>query len=153
MTVRASAVLTVLLALRRRSAAPARAQGPGVEVGVSGDPSQFYFGGQYEMGPVVDRVWFRPNAEIGVGHDRTLVGLNFEFAYRTPLPRTDWRLLLRRRSGAEHHAGRRRTPVPAAASTSCIGASHEQGLFTQLKVGFMDSPGVRFGVGLQLPLS
>ena len=145
MTVRTCAVLTGLLALLG-AAAPARAQGPGVEVGVSGDPSQFYFGGQYEMGPVVDRVWFRPNAEIGVGHDRTLVGLNFEFTYRTPLPRTNWRLYLGggpalniTRTGGDTGSG--------GGFNIVIGASHEKGIFTQLKVGLMDSPGVRFGVG------
>ena len=39
----------------------------GIRAGVSIDPEQFYFGGHITTGPVVDRLFFRPNAEIGVG--------------------------------------------------------------------------------------
>ena len=49
----------------------ARAQGPGVRAGVSVDPDQFYFGGHYETGELIDRLYLRPNLEVGVGDDVT----------------------------------------------------------------------------------
>jgi hypothetical protein len=46
---------------------PAQAQeGAGIRAGVSADPGQFYFGGHAAFGPVVDKLWFRPNLEVGV---------------------------------------------------------------------------------------
>ena len=39
----------------------------GIRVGVSGDPDQFVFGGHIETAPLMDRLVFRPNAEIGLG--------------------------------------------------------------------------------------
>ena len=69
----------------------ASAQGPGVRGGVSIDPDQFYFGAHYETSALVDRVYFRPNVEAGLGNDLTLVALNFEFAYKFPR-RNDWQL-------------------------------------------------------------
>ena len=38
----------------------------GVRAGVSVDPDQFYFGGHIETTPLVDRLRFRPNVEVGV---------------------------------------------------------------------------------------
>src|SRR4029453_7207679 len=54
----------------------------GVRTGVSGDPGQFYLGGHVETGPVLDSLWFRPNLELGLGHDPTLTTINMEFAYK-----------------------------------------------------------------------
>src|SRR4026209_2717405 len=65
-------------------AAPARAQGAGVRVGASADPNQFYFGGHLETGELAENLRFRPNIEVGVGDNLTLVALNFEFTYRLP---------------------------------------------------------------------
>ena len=45
----------------------------GVRAGVSGDPGQFYFGGHVETRPLIDKLTFRPNVEIGLGDDTTLV--------------------------------------------------------------------------------
>ena len=60
------------------AAAPASAQGfrPGVRAGASVDPDQFYFGGQVETPPIVDRVHLRPNVDIGFGDDTTLIAVN-----------------------------------------------------------------------------
>ena len=65
-------------------AVPAAAQDVGVRAGVSADPDQFYFGGHFETAPLVDRLHFRPNVEIGVGDNVTLVAVNVEFAYHFP---------------------------------------------------------------------
>ena len=41
------------------SSEPAHAQGPGVRAGVSVDPDQFYFGGHYETGELIDRLYLQ----------------------------------------------------------------------------------------------
>ena len=74
-------------------AAQARAQERiGVRAGVSGDPNQFYLGVHVETRPVADRLRFRPNIEIGLGDNETLVALNLEFVYPIPLPNSPWRV-------------------------------------------------------------
>src|SRR5262245_21195566 len=60
---------------------PAYAQLIGARAGVSGDPDQFYFGGHAETAPLVGSLTFRPNVEIGLGDDTTVVAFNVEFAY------------------------------------------------------------------------
>ena len=65
----------------------AAAQGLGVRAGASVDPNQFYFGGHFETAPLVEQLRFRPNLEIGVGNDVTLVAVNLEFAYLFPQSR------------------------------------------------------------------
>ena len=74
-------VLATVVAL---TAGTAQAQDVGVRAGVSVDPDQFYFGGHVETAPIVDRLRFRPNVEIGLGDDVTLIGFNVEFAYFFP---------------------------------------------------------------------
>ncbi len=55
------------------AAGPAEAQqiAPGVQAGVSVDPDQFYFGGHIETSPLIDRLRFRPNVDIGIGDATT----------------------------------------------------------------------------------
>ena len=79
--------------------AVAAAQGPGIRGGVSIDPDQFYFGGHFETGELVDGVHFRPNVEAGLGNDLTLVGLELRVRLQVSAPQ---RLadLRRRRAGA-----------------------------------------------------
>src|SRR5262245_44534171 len=74
------------------AAAPARAQGVGVGVraGASVDHDQFYFGGHIETPPLVERVYLRPNLEIGVGDHVTLVAVNIEAVYKYPLSHSPW---------------------------------------------------------------
>src|SRR5262245_48571801 len=63
---------------------PLSAQDFGVRAGVSGDPDQFYFGGHLVTGELLERLRFRPNVEVGIGDDVTLVAVNLEFAYTFP---------------------------------------------------------------------
>src|SRR5688572_18719393 len=65
-------------------------EGAGVRAGISADPEQFYFGGHGTFGPVIERLWFRPNLEVGVGNDLTVIALNGEFTYWIPLQRDPW---------------------------------------------------------------
>jgi hypothetical protein len=137
--------LTLIVGCLLGAAAPAFAQ-PGVQVGISDSPNQFYLGGQYDVPSGIDRVWFHPNVELGFGHDETLVGVNFEFVYRQPLPGTEWHLYVGGGPALDL------TAVHAATNASgglnlLLGISHQRGWFTEVKGGFFSGPGIRFGVG------
>ena len=86
-------VTVVLIAVFCPSSAHAQ-QGFGVRGGVSAEPEQFYFGGHGTFGPVVEKLWFRPNLEVGVGNGVTLVALNAEFTYWVPLRKNPWNVYL-----------------------------------------------------------
>jgi len=126
----------------------ASAQSFGIRAGVSADPDQFYFGGHMETKPVVDRLHFRPNVEVGVGDGLTLVGLNFEFAYKFRT-RKDWgvyagggpALNLIYSDPRDHAEG---------GFNILLGLEHRNGFFGEIKVGAIDSPDFKLGVGYRL---
>jgi hypothetical protein len=129
-------------------AAPAYAQssGAGVRAGVSGDPDQFYFGGHVETKPLIDRLTFRPNLEIGLGDDTTLVAGNIEFAYWIPIRNKPFQVYLG--GGPAVIIGDRNDDTDVGGGFNIlVGLQHRGGLFTELKVGFADSPDIKFGVG------
>ena len=125
---------------------PAAAQtSAGIRAGLSIDPDQFYFGGHVETAPLVDRLRFKPNVEIGVGNNVTVVALNLEFAYVFPSQRA-WNVYA--------GAGPALIIVDTAANTNSgggfnmlMGVSHQSGLFAEFKVGVVDSPDFKVGVG------
>ena len=129
----------------------AAAQGPGIRGGVSIDPDQFYFGGHFETGELVDRVHFRPNVEAGLGNDLTLVGLNFEFAYKFPR-RNGWGIYAGGGPAVNFYSFDRgpnndRDTESEAGLNFLIGVEQASGLFFEFKVGALDSPELKFGVG------
>ncbi len=151
MRMRAAVAATTVFILATASAAVAQDSGAvGVRAGISGSPTQFYAGLHYETAPLVDNLRFRPNLEIGVGDDQTLVALNFEFAYFIPLEQR------RRRSEWTAYVGAGPALVIDRVTNNTntgggfnilIGAQHVGGFFTELKVGVANSPSVKFGVG------
>jgi hypothetical protein len=123
----------------------AAAQDFGVRAGVSVDPDQFYFGGHVETAPLVDRLRFRPNVEIGVGDNATLIGFNFEFAYFFP-SKNPWNIYA--------GAGPALNIIDVHDDTKTeggfnilVGVQHSKGLFVEFKIGAIDSPDFKFGVG------
>lgn len=125
----------------------ANAQEFSVRTGANINPDQFAFGGQYEFGPIVDRVWFQPNADIGFGDSTTLVTVNMDLVYRRPLAaRTPWTLYGGGGSALNFYRsdGFGRT---LAGVNMLGGVAHQNGLFTQFTVGFVDSPQFKLGVG------
>jgi len=129
----------------------AAAQGPGIRGGVSIDPDQFYFGGHFETGELVDGVHFRPNVEAGLGNDLTLVALNFEFVYKFPR-RNGWRIYAGGGPGVNFYSfdrgpNRDRDTESEAGLNFLIGVEQSSGLFFEFKVGALDSPELKFGVG------
>jgi hypothetical protein len=138
-----SAALVLLAVVA--TASPADAQAVGARAGVSVDPNQFYFGGHIETDPLVDRLIFRPNVEIGIGDDRTTFGLNFEFVYFFP-SQSQWVLYV--------GAGPALNIIDTDRDTSAeggfnivVGTAHRDGLFVEFKVGALDSPDLKFGIG------
>ena len=124
--------------------------GAGIRGGVSGDPDQFYFGGHFDTGFVVERLSFRPNVEVGVGNDLTTVAANFEFVYWLPIRRQPWSVYVG--GGPALNAFRRDfrdgSDTDAQPGFSLVGGiAHRRGLFAELKLGFIDSPEVKFGIG------
>ena len=128
-------------------AAPSYAQAAlGARAGVSGDPDQFYFGVHGEAGPVADVVMFRPNMEIGLGNDVTLVAFNLEFVYRVPFRNSRWRLLAG--GGPALNLARAKGNTDTGGGLNIlVGVEHQDGLFFEFKVGAIDSPNVKFAVG------
>ena len=138
-------VLLAFLTICGATSAAAQTLSAGVRVGASVDPDQFYFGGHVETAPLVDRIHFRPNAEIGVGNGATVVALDFEFAYKFPSQRT-W--------NAYALAGPALNIVKVHDDTGTsggfnigVGIEHREGLFGEIKVGTIDSPEFKIGVG------
>ncbi len=135
---------------------PAAAQGTvGVKAGASAGPDQFYFGGQFESGPIADQLRFRPNLEIGIGDERTLIAVNIEFAYTIPLRNKPWRVLLG--AGPAFNVINYDEDFPGNADPGetrteggfniLVGLAHRDGLFAEFKVGALESPDIKFGVG------
>ena len=141
----------LILAIAHSSAAQEHV---GVRVGVSGDPDQFVFGGHVETAPLLDRLVFRPNAEIGVGSDLVLIAFNLEFAYKIPLDDNPWTVYV----GAgpalnilifsdDHRGCRGRDDTEVEGGFNIlVGAEHGGGLFTEFKIGASDSPDLKFMV-------
>ncbi len=55
--------------------------GIGGRVGATLDPDQVHFGVHADLGEIVENLVFRPNIEVGVGNDLTMVCLNPEVVY------------------------------------------------------------------------
>jgi hypothetical protein len=143
--VRTSTAALLAALLVSTFAASAHAQSVGARAGVSVDPDQFYFGGHVETAPLIDRLRFRPNIEIGVGDDRTLVAFNFEFAYHFPSQGT-WNVYAG--AGPALNLLRFRGETDAGGGLNLLmGVQHNRGLFAEFKVGTVDSPRVKFAVG------
>lgn len=140
----------VLVAIASLWASPAQAQSFGVRAGASAEPDQFYFGVHAETPPIAERLSFRPNVELGVGDDTTLLAVNLELVYRIRLERSsEWRLVVGAGPAANFYDGRRHggDDQLGGGFNVLLGIEHRRGFFAEIKVGLIDSPSVKFGVG------
>ena len=139
--------LSFLLALLVVSAVPAAAQDAGVRGGISVDPDQFYFGGHIETSALVDRLHFRPNVEIGFGDDIMLIAANMEFVYKFPR-RGGWGLFAGGGPALNIYSFDDSDESETEGGFNIlIGAEQSRGLFFEFKIGAIDSPDFKFGVG------
>ena len=142
--------LTVVLILVFSPRSAHAQEGVGIRGGVSAEPAQFYFGGHAAFGPVVEKLWFRPNLEVGVGNHLTLLAFNAEFAYSVPLEENPWHVYLGGGPAANIFTS---GGVPNRASdirpgfNFLAGIAQRTGLFSEIKIGVIDSPSFKFGIG------
>ena len=123
----------------------AGAQGIGFQGGVSIDPEQPYIGTHYETPELFQNFRFRPGIEGGFSGDFSLATLNIEFLYHISINRS-WSvyqgggpavIFLRQNDSTSTHAG----------SFFTFGFAHENGFFTDFKLGTGTSSTLKFGVG------
>jgi hypothetical protein len=137
----AVATVVVLLLINGR----AEAQGIGFQGGVSVDPEQGFFGTHFETGELFQNFRFRPGLDGGFGGNFSLAALNVEFLYHFDIGRS-WSVyqgggpavvFLRQSGETSTHAG----------SFYTFGFAHENGFFTDFKLGYGTVPTLKFGVG------
>ena len=121
------------------------AQGPGVRAGVSVDPDQFYVGGHYETGELVDDLYLRPNLEVGFGDDLTTVAINIEAIYKFALKRRDTRFYVGGGPAINIYDGENDSDTEGGLN---LLAGLEFGkVFIEVKGGVFDSPDLKVGIG------
>jgi hypothetical protein len=134
-------------------AAPALAQTRqwGVRGGVSADPDQFFIGGHYETRPLVDRLTFKPNIEIGFDDESVLAALNFEFAYTIPVRNKPFSVYFGGGPSVNifnrDDEGEGDGDNVGPGFNFMLGMQLNQGLFFEVKLGVIDSPDFKFTVG------
>ena len=120
---------------------------PGVRAGGSVNPDQVYIGGHLETDPIVERLVFKPNVEVGFGDDVTLLAFNFEFVWKFPRRGSQWAFY----AGGGPAINLYRFDGPdddAEPGFSFVGGmENPRGLFLEFKLGVDDSPDFKFGVG------
>jgi hypothetical protein len=138
--------LTFLLGLVLFSPTSALAQDAGIRGGISVDPDQFYFGGHLETSPLVSRLYFRPNVEVGVGDDLMLIAANMEFVYKFTTRRA-WNVYAGAGPALNVYMIDDRDSEMEAGFNVLVGVEQARGLFFEFKIGAIDSPDFKFGVG------
>lgn len=126
--------------------------GIGVLAGVSAAPDQFYFGVNFMAAKVASNFWFRPGGEVGLGNSRTVVGFNGEFIYLVDIHKSPWSAYFG--GGPALMIDTTHNDAPAENNTNVgpgfnflAGIRKSKGLFSEIKVGLMDSPEFKFGIG------
>ena len=128
------------------SAGTAAAQGPGARAGVSVDPDQFYVGGHYETDELIERLYFRPNLEVGFGDDVTTVAVNIEAIYKYALRNhRDTRVYAG--GGPAINFYDRDNESDAKGGLNLLGGIEFGKVFFEVKGGLFDSPNLKVGIG------
>jgi len=152
MWIRRTWVSLLFLSALLLAARPAAAQsGFGLRAGASSTPDQFYFGAHVDVKEIVERFWFRPNAEVGVGNHLTLFSLNGEFVYDVPL-KSSTRWVPYFGGGPAFLIGTVSTPVGRFTDTGggfnfVGGIRQRKGFMGEIKLGAIDSPDFKMGIG------
>ena len=138
--------LSFLLCLVLFSPSPAAAQDGGIRGGISVDPDQFYFGGHLETSPLINRLYFRPNVEVGIGDDLMLIAANMEFVYKFTA-RRPWNIYAGAGPALNIIIPDEGESDTDAGFNVLVGVEQSRGLFFEFKIGAIDSPDFKFGVG------
>jgi hypothetical protein len=119
----------------------------GLRAGVSVDPDQVYIGGHVETDPLVERLVFKPNAEIGFGDDITLAAINLEFVWKFPSTNR-WGFYAGGGPAINFYQVEGNGDDAEAGFNFVAGVENTRGLFFEIKLGGGDSPDFKFGVGI-----
>lgn len=125
--------------------------GFGVRAGASASPDQFYLGAHMDVKEIAERFWFRPNAEVGLGNGFTLFSLNGEFVYDMPMKSsTTWVPYVG--GGPAFLIATARTSVGRVTDTGggfnfVGGIRQRKGFMGEIKIGIIDSPDFKMGIG------
>src|SRR5688500_16451449 len=135
------AAAAVLFAITSR----ADAQGMGFQGGVTVDPEQAFVGTHFETGEIFQRLRFRPGIDGGFGGDYSTASINVEFLYHIEVGRS-WSLY---QGGGPAVVFRRQNDHRSTHAGTFItfGFAHENGFFTDFKLGTGAAPTLKFGVG------
>lgn len=134
-------------------AVPGFAQtGFGVRAGISAQPNQFYLGAHVTTGEVVKNFWFKPNMEVGFGNHVTQVALNGEFVYQLNIAKSEWVPYLGGGPAINiatfHGEGNTGNVTDTGPGFNFLGGvGKTKGVFAEIKVGLIDSPEFKFGIG------
>ena len=120
---------------------------PGLRGGVSIDPDQVYVGGHIETEPLVERLVFRPNVEIGFGDDVTLAAFNFEFLWKFPRRGSQWGFYGGGGPAINLYQFEGPGDDTEAGFNFVGGLETTRGFFFEFKLGVHESPDFKFGVG------
>jgi hypothetical protein len=143
---RRSFVISTTFAVLLLPNSRAEAQGIGFQGGATVDPEQVFVGTHVETGELFRNFRFRPGIDGGFGGDYSLATINIEFLYHLEFGRSGWSLyqgggpavvLLRRDEDTSVHAG----------TFITFGFAHENGFFTDFKLGNGSAPTLKFAVG------
>ncbi len=145
--------LSVLVLVSSPGIADAQEAGFGIRAGASVDPDQFFFGGHFQTGPIIPKLTFRPNLELGLGSNITTVAINLELAYWFPLKQHPFDIYagagpallvydFDRGGGVDESV----TDVKGGFNF-LVGIQHKKGLFGEVKLGVIDSPDFKITVG------
>lgn len=157
LSVRFCFVLLILAAM----AAPAMAQstagnvetkGIGVLAGISANPEHIYFGVNFMAAKVANNFWFRPSLEAGFGNSSSSVGINGEFIYLIDIRKSPWSAYFG--GGPALVINTQYNDSPASNNTDVgpgfnfiAGVRKSKGLFSEIKLGVIDSPEFKLGIG------
>lgn len=155
---RSAARMTILAGILVAGvSSPSAAQSSiGFTGGASIDPEQVYAGVFWQSPDIGGRFRIRPGLDGGFGDGLRLATFNVDFVYLIPLGQGTWTLVtgggpavvLTRLSDDRFDLG---TEVSAGASY-LFGFAHDNGFFTDIRLGGGNVPGLKFGVGWALRL-
>ena len=143
-------IVTFLFVAEHSVMAQSRA---GIRGGISVDPEQVYFGAHVDVSEIVDSFWFRPNVEVGFGNSRTIATFNGEFVYLFTERTREWipyfgggpALVIRSiRTGPP---GSDRDTDVGPGFNFVGGIQRSRGLLAEIKIGALDSPDFKLGIG------
>ena len=132
------------------AASAATAVGFGPRVGLTGDPDQLHMGLTVCSADVAPQLRFVPSVDVGIGNDLVLLSGNFDFKYVFPT-QSEWRPYMG--GGPALHFIRydnydwEDTEVGAGVFGGMQTATRSGAFFTELRLGLIDSPDLKFTVG------